>query len=174
MKGLCFSMIYVGAAVLANLAIWYFGPVAVGPVAFFAIGCDLSIRDSLHEMWHGKWLWPKMALLILIGSVATVMSCRDSSRIAAASFLAFMAAGFGDALAYSCLYRQARIIKMNGSNVVGSAIDSVVFPTVAFGAWMPGVMILQFIAKIAGGAIWSWVLTRRWISEDRFIVESNR
>ena len=52
------------------------------------------------------------------------------------------------------------LIRANGSNVAGAAVDSIIFPTIAFGALMPHIVAVQFIAKVAGGAIWAWLLSR--------------
>jgi len=38
------------------------------------------------------------------------------------------------------------------------AVDSLVFPTIAFGAFLPAVIALQFVAKVGGGALWSLAL----------------
>jgi hypothetical protein len=49
---------------------------------------------------------------------------------------------------------------MNGSNVAGAAVDSLIFPLLAFGLPMLWPIVLgQLVAKIAGGAIWSAVLS---------------
>jgi hypothetical protein len=37
-------------------------------------------------------------------------------------------------------------------------VDSVLFPTIAFGAFLPAIVLGQFVAKVAGGAVWSWIL----------------
>ena len=49
----------------------------------------------------------------------------------------------------------------NGSNVAGAAVDSLIFPTLAFGALMPHIVAMQFAAKVAGGALWTWALRQR-------------
>jgi len=49
-------------------------------------------------------------------------------------------------------------VRVNGSNVVSAAVDSVVFPTLAFGSFLPWVILGQFLAKVAGGAVWSLIL----------------
>ena len=38
---------------------------------------------------------------------------------------------------------------------VGAAVDSILFPTIAFGSFLPTIIALQFAAKVAGGALWS-------------------
>jgi uncharacterized PurR-regulated membrane protein YhhQ (DUF165 family) len=52
------------------------------------------------------------------------------------------------------------IDRANGSNMAGAAVDSLIFPTLAFGALMPHIVLLQFVAKVAGGAIWAALLAR--------------
>jgi uncharacterized PurR-regulated membrane protein YhhQ (DUF165 family) len=47
---------------------------------------------------------------------------------------------------------------VNGSNVLSAAVDSVLFPTIAFGALLPVIVLGQFAAKVLGGAVWSWIL----------------
>lgn len=154
--------LYLGAAVVANLVIARFGPGMAIPVAFLFIGLDLTARDGLHEAWHHHGLWWKMALLIGAGSLLSWVVNREAGRIAMASFAAFACAGVADALVYSLLFRHKRIVKINGSNVVSAAVDSFVFPALAFGfplLWP--VMLGQFAAKVGGGFLWSLILRGR-------------
>jgi uncharacterized PurR-regulated membrane protein YhhQ (DUF165 family) len=48
---------------------------------------------------------------------------------------------------------------VNGSNVVGAAADSLIFPALAFG-WplLWSVVLGLFVAKVAGGFLWSLIL----------------
>jgi hypothetical protein len=32
--------------------------------------------------------------------------------------------------------------------------------TLAFGALMPHIVAMQFVAKVAGGALWAWAINR--------------
>jgi hypothetical protein len=34
------------------------------------------------------------------------------------------------------------------------------FPTIAFGALMPQIVLTQFAAKVAGGAMWGFVINK--------------
>jgi uncharacterized PurR-regulated membrane protein YhhQ (DUF165 family) len=52
------------------------------------------------------------------------------------------------------------IKRANVSNVAGAAVDSLLFPTIAFGVLMPEIIALQFIAKVFGGAVWSFLLQK--------------
>jgi len=160
-----YIVLYLSAIVCANLIITQFGPAMAIPVAFLFIGLDLTTRDHLHEQWHNRGLVWKMTLLIATGSALSWFLNRDAGRIAVASFVAFACAGIADALVYQVLGDKARLLKINGSNVVSAAVDSVVFPALAFGfplLW--GIMLGQFAAKVLGGAVWSLVIegVRKW------------
>ena len=152
-------VIYLAAIVLANLLLLWFGPVASIYNAFILIGLDLSLRDKLHDHWDGENLWVKMLALICGGSAITVALNWDALPLAIASSVAFLASGIGDAVVYSRLRKFRFLVRANGSNVAGSALDSVIFPTMAFGVFMPEIILGQFLAKIGGGAIWSFVIS---------------
>ena len=150
--------VYLVAIVLANLTIALFGPKMAIVNAFLFIGLDLTTRDGLHEIWKGKRLWLKMGALIATGSVLSWLLNRDAGQIALASFVAFACAGIVDAVVYHWLGGYPRWLRINGSNVPSAAVDSIVFPTLAFGVWMPWIVLGQFAAKVAGGFVWSLVL----------------
>ena len=165
--------LYLLAIVLANLDIvWaqaafgYTDAVRLAVTVFNAlvfIAFDLSARDRLHDAWHRRGLVWKMALLIGAGSLLSWLLNRQAGQIALASFAAFSLAGIADALVYGLLRRLGieRRARMNGSNLVSAAVDSLVFPTVAFGGLNWVLTVGQFVAKVAGGAFWAWVFTRR-------------
>ena len=48
-------VIYLGAIVLANFMILWFGPAVSVINAFLLIGLDLSLRDRLHDAWGRDW-----------------------------------------------------------------------------------------------------------------------
>ena len=154
-------LLYLVAIVAANLTTAAFGPEWSIVNAFLFIGLDLTTRDALHERWQGAALWPNMAALIGAGSVLSVVCNLNALSIAVASFLAFIAAGVVDTLIYSALHERAKLVKINGSNVVSAAVDSLVFPTLAFGSFMPLIVLGQFAAKVFGGYLWSLVIARR-------------
>jgi len=147
---------YAAAMTLANLSVATFGP-AISPInSFFLIGLDLALRDWLHVRLR---VWQMGALIATTGALTYVLN-PAAGQIAIASACAFTAAALVDwgtfaRLRGSCMYRA------NGSNVVGAAVDSLLFPTIAFGALMPHIVAMQFVAKIAGGALWAWLLNRK-------------
>lgn len=152
---------YLGAIIAANLSVARLGPAAAPFIAFLFIGFDLTLRDRLHEAWRGARLWPKMLALIAAGSLLSWLLNRGAGQVALASFIAFLLAGIADAASYHVLRRQPWLAKANGSNLVSAAVDSLIFPTLAFGAWLPLIVAAQFVAKVAGGALWSVVLAAR-------------
>ena len=83
----------------------------------------------------------------------------------------FLAAGVGGSLVYAGLRKKHFMIRANGSNVAGSAIDSIVFPTLAFGVFMPEIVLGQFVTKFLGGFLWSLVL-QNFFSKDEAEVQS--
>jgi len=154
--------LYLTAAVLANLLIAWLGPSAAPGVAFGIVSLDLTSRDHLHDAWKRKGLWWKMGLLIGAGSALSWLVNRQAGPIALASFAAFICSGLADTLTYAILGKSAYLVRVNGSNVVSAAIDSLVFLTLAFG-WPPmwSIVALQFVAKVVGGFVWSVLLKRR-------------
>lgn len=77
--------------------------------------------------------------------------------IAVASAAAFTAAALVDWSVFAKL-TGSWLKRANASNVVGAAVDSLVFPTIAFGVLMPHIVAMQFVAKVAGGAVWAYVI----------------
>lgn len=153
--------LYLVAIVLANLSVAAFGPSVVVFNAFLFIGLDLTARDQLHEAWRNDNLLPKMAALIATGSLLSWLLNRDAGPIALASFAAFAAAAIVDALVYHRLGRYPRWLRINGSNIPSAAVDSLIFPTLAFGELLWGIVLGQFLAKVVGGFAWS--LLFRWL-----------
>lgn len=146
-------LIYAAAMTLANLSVAAFGP-SISPInAFVLIGLDLALRDWLHVRLRA---W-QMLVLICAAGVLTYMLNPAAGKIAVASSAAFTAAALADWLVFARL-RGSWLFRANGSNVAGAAVDSLVFP---LAAGFPLVYVpLQFVAKVAGGAVWAWALSR--------------
>ena len=148
------SVIYVLAICAANFSVHVFGPLVTPLNAFMFIGLDFVIRDKLHERIGIM----RMFCLISIAGVISFAVNPATDMIAIASVAAFALAATADATVYQALIKKPWLVKSNGSNIAASAVDSVVFPLIAFGAFLPWVVAGQFIAKVFGGAIWSWLL----------------
>ncbi len=147
--------IYAIAMTLANLSVAAFGP-SVTPInAFVLIGLDLALRDWLHVKLK---VWQMGSLIAFTGLLTFVLN-PAAGQIAIASASAFTAAALVDWLTFSKL-RGSWMLRANGSNVTGAAVDSLLFPTIAFGALMPQIVLMQFVAKVVGGAVWSLLIKR--------------
>jgi uncharacterized PurR-regulated membrane protein YhhQ (DUF165 family) len=149
--------IYASAMVLANLSVAAFGP-SVSPInAFLLIGLDLALRDWLHVRLKA---WQMLGLILATGLITFVLN-PVAGKIAIASACAFSAAALVDWATFAKL-KGSWLFRANGSNVAGAAVDSLIFPTLAFGVLMPHIVAMQFVAKIAGGALWAYVLNKRF------------
>lgn len=147
---------YALAMTCANLTVAAFGP-WVSPInAFFLIGLDLTLRDHLHVRLRP---WQMLGLIAATGLLTLALN-PAAGKIAAASAVAFTAAALVDWGAFSWLRNRPWMLRVNGSNAAGALVDSLVFPTLAFGAFMPHIVALQFVAKVAGGATWAYALRR--------------
>lgn len=149
------AFFYVAAMLLANLLVSEFGPTISPMLAFFLIGFDLSMRDWLQVRLKA---W-QMGVLIGVAGTLTYVLNPAAGLIAIASSVAFTAAALIDWATFTRL-KGSWLFRSNGSNVAGAAVDSLIFPTIAFGMLMPSIIAMQFVAKVAGGSIWAFLLSR--------------
>ena len=155
-----YVLVFLGAIVSANLVLYFLGPIPWAMVnGFIFIGLDFVVRDKLHEIWETH-LWKRMLGLIFTGSAISVLFNVGALQIAIASFIAFMVAGLVDAAIYHALKDKKWLIKSNASNAGGSIADSILFPTIAFGAFIPEIILGQIASKFLGGVVWSFVIDR--------------
>ncbi len=154
-----YSLIFVLSIVVANLTVATFGAWFSPINAFLLIGLDLSLRDKLHDKWNGNPL--KIGLLIAISGVVSYLINPATGMIAIASVTAFCLSMIADAFVYQRLLSKSWMIKSNGSNIAGAGVDSIAFPTIAFGGLMWQIVLMQFVAKVIGGLIWSKVLNEK-------------
>jgi uncharacterized PurR-regulated membrane protein YhhQ (DUF165 family) len=141
---------------LANLTVAAFGPAVTPLNAFFLIGLDLALRDWLHvrlKVWQ-------MGALIVGTSLLTYLLNPAAQTIAIASAVSFGVAALADWLVFARL-PGSWFKRSATSNVAGAAVDSILFPTLAFGVLMPQIVVMQFAAKVIGGTVWAWLLNRR-------------
>lgn len=151
-----FIAIYIAAMVTANLLVWWLGPWFSPINAFLLIGLDLTLRDVMQERFKA---W-QLACVIIAGGLITWGLNPSAAMIAIASATSFVLAALVDWAVYAELRSKPWLVKANGSNAAGALVDSIVFPTLAFGVFLPHIIALQFAAKVAGGFIWSLVLQR--------------
>ena len=153
-------VIYASSMILANLLVSTFGP-SITPInAFLLIGLDLTLRDWLHFRLK---TWQMGCLIVGTGGLTYLLN-PAAGMIAVASAVAFLVAALVD---WAVFMRTTGswIKRANVSNTAGAAVDSLLFPTIAFGVLMPEIVALQFVAKVAGGAVWSYVLEKKLKNE---------
>lgn len=148
-------IIYIVSLTIANLLVAWLGPWFSPINAFVLIGLDLILRDKLHEKWGNNRLALRMFGMIAAAGAISYLVNQNAGMIAIASTVAFMSAMTVDSLIYHKLRHLSWWKKANGSNIGGAAVDSIIFPTIAFGALMPQIVLLQFVCKVAGGFVWS-------------------
>ena len=147
--------IYAAAMTAANLLASAFGPVITPLNSFVLIGLDLALRDWLHVRISPS----RMLMLIAVTGGITYSLSPAAGQIAAASALSFTAAALADWSVFQRL-RGGWLSRSMGSNVAGAAVDSLLFPVLAFGLVMPHIVAMQFAAKLVGGFAWSLLLMR--------------
>jgi|LakMenEpi03Aug12_release.lakeMendotaPanAssembly.Ray.scaffolds.fasta_scaffold1052867_1 uncharacterized PurR-regulated membrane protein YhhQ (DUF165 family) len=150
-------LIYAVSMTLGNLIVAKFGAVITPINGFLLIGLDLSLRDWLHVQLKPS----QLGALIMVAGLLTYGLDHSTEQIAIANTSAFTLAALADWFVFSRLRRGSWLVRSNTSNIVGSAVDSLVFPTLAFGTFLPAIVMLQFLAKTAGGAFWTWIINRR-------------
>lgn len=153
-------IIYASAMLLANMTVAAFGPVVTPINAFVLIGLDLALRDWLHMRIKA---WQMGALIVFTGALTYILN-PAAGMIAVASAVAFTAAAVVDWSVFASM-KGGWMKRANASNVAGAAVDSLVFPTIAFGVLMPHIVAMQFVAKVAGGAVWSAIF-QRWMKHE--------
>jgi len=152
---------YAVAMTLANLLVATFGP-SISPInAFFFIGLDLTLRDWLHVRLK---TWQMGGLILGTGAITYLLNSA-AGMIAVASAVSFLIASLVD-WAVFVKTTGSWIKRANISNTAGAAVDSLLFPTIAFGVLMPEIVALQFVAKTSGGAIWSYLLQKYQVKNE--------
>jgi queuosine precursor transporter len=148
------AFIYIAAICTANLMVAKFGPAITPLNAFFLVGLDMVLRDILHERYG---IMRSIFLSAIAGAISYAIN-PASGVIALASMISFVAAALVNALIYQLMINKSWMKKSNAGNVAAAAVDSLLFPLIAFGAFLPVIICAQFICKTAGGALWSWIL----------------
>jgi uncharacterized PurR-regulated membrane protein YhhQ (DUF165 family) len=152
---------YAVAMIAANLLVAAFGP-SISPInSFLLIGLDLTLRDWLHVRLK---TWQMGCLIVGTGLITYVLN-PASEMIAIASATSFLIAALVD-WAVFVKTTGSWIKRANISNTAGAAVDSLLFPTIAFGVLMPEIVALQFVAKTSGGAIWSYLLQKYQVKNE--------
>jgi len=148
--------VYVIAIVAANFLVSIFGPVVTPINAFVFIGLDLALRNWLNLKLN-KW---QMGAMIFGTGVISYLLNDTMQIIAIASAVSFTLASLVDWFVFNKISGEW-MKRANVSNTAGALVDSLVFPTIAFGSLMPEIVVLQFVAKVAGGFVWTYLLRKK-------------
>lgn len=151
-----YVLVYVFALVAANLLVATIGPWFSIINSFVLIGLDLTLRDKLHDKWGGNPL--KIGSLIVVAGIISYVLNPSSGQIALASVVAFCLSMAVDSVVYQKLKDMSWTKRTTGSNIAGAAVDSIAFPTIAFGGLMPEIVAMQFVSKVVGGFVWTKLL----------------
>jgi uncharacterized PurR-regulated membrane protein YhhQ (DUF165 family) len=156
---------FLGCILAANYVTSRFGLVPVGLFGLVAtagtyfIGLTFVLRDLLHDTAGRRWT------LAVIAAGAVLSFAVASPAIALASAAAFALSETADLAVYSPLRRRGYLRAAVASNVVGAAVDTVVFLTVAgfpladaFAGQMVGKLIITALAVVA---VLAWRAVRR-------------
>jgi uncharacterized PurR-regulated membrane protein YhhQ (DUF165 family) len=146
---------YAVAIVLANYLVSIFGPVVTPVNAFVFIGFDLALRNWLNLQLN-KW---QMGAMIFGTGLISYFLNDTMQTIAIASAVSFTLASLVDWAVFNKI-KGEWIKRANISNTAGALVDSIAFPTIAFGSLMPEIVLLQFLAKVLGGFIWTLLLSK--------------
>ena len=147
--------IYAAAIITANLLVAQFGP-SITPVnAFFLIGLDLALRNYLSLKMDKL----QMAAMIVGTGVLSYLLNPATGIIAIASGVAFTLAALVDWATFNTVAGKWMVRNFAG-NSAGALVDSIVFPTIAFGGLMPMIVLAQFVAKVAGGTAWGYLINK--------------
>jgi uncharacterized PurR-regulated membrane protein YhhQ (DUF165 family) len=121
---------YVSTVVLANWLTSSFGLVAAGfallvPAGTYAAGLALGLRDVLQDAAGVRWVLAAIAIGTALSFVVA------DPFIAVASGTAFLVAELADLAVYTPLRRRGWRRALVASNVVGSAVDTLLFLWIA-------------------------------------------
>lgn len=152
-------VLYLAAIVAANIVVAHYGPEAIIYNAFALIGLDFCTRDALASFW-GEQRWLKQGALILAGALLSWIASDEAAKIALASGISFACAESVEATVYYLLRRRPWLEKANTSAIPAAIIDSIVFPTLAFGTFVWATSFSLFVAKLAGAFVWSVIIGR--------------
>ena len=146
--GIVAAVLFVLTVIGANWAVKEFGLVTVAPgllapAGVFFAGLAFLLRDIVQRTLGRHWA------LAAIATGAAVSALVDT-RLALASSLAFLVSELADFAVYTPLEKRG-ITAVVASNVVGAAVDSVLFLSIAFGslAFWPGQMVGKLWVTVA-------------------------
>jgi len=134
-------------------------PVGFGlmaPSGVLMIGLALVLRDWVHELAGKYWA---LGCVVMGAALSLVFS---PAALAIASAIAFLFSELADFAVYSKLREKSKPVAVVASQVVGAALDSMLFVYLAFGsfAFSAGTTLAKIYAGLAV-AIILWIMQRR-------------
>lgn len=153
--------IYLLAFVLANYLVIWFGQYGLIFTALFLIPFDFVMRCVFHETYKGLKLFLYLSSLVVGASVITYLINQDNFSIALGSCLGFGAAQLFASIFYQISIKKSYFIKVNGSDLIGIIIDSIVFQLIAFSSINTTISISQICMKFIGGLFWYWIIFKK-------------
>lgn len=160
--------IYLAAFVAANLFLKHYGRYGLWVSSFILIPFDFVARCILHETIKSRLLlilW--LLLLTSVSGIITALINFDASAIAMASVCGFTCAQLAASLWYQALIKTRPWIKVNGSDLIGIVLDSIIFQYIAFGEIVVLVTVGQIIVKCLGGLLWYYILIKKFRLYER-------
>lgn len=143
---------YVGTVIAANWAVHHYGIVPVGfgllaPAGVYFVGLAFTLRDITQETLG------RAAVLAAIAAGALASYFVSDGKLAVASAVAFGFSELADFAVYTPLRERGWLRAVVLSNVVGLAVDSVLFLWIAFGslAFLQGQLVGK--ALMTGAAV---------------------
>jgi uncharacterized PurR-regulated membrane protein YhhQ (DUF165 family) len=151
--GLISAILFVGTVWFANWLLTRYGVVHIGglamPAGVFAVGAAFTLRD-LVDRTLGRAV---VVVCIVAGCLlayfieASVQIPGGMVTIAVASAASFLLSEFCDLAVYAPLEERSFPGAVVASNIVGAAIDSLAFLTLAFGG-LHGLFAGQVVGKL--------------------------
>lgn len=164
-KGLAAAAAYIAVVVLANVASsrWGLVPIGFGLMAsagtYFA-GAALGLRDVVQD---GLGKLGSVGVIIIASILSYLLA---DPFIATASFVAFAVGEFADLGVYTPLRKRGFARAVLASNVVGGALDTIVFLYIA-----PFPLTLtSFTGQMVGKVLWMTIapLVLLWLAQPLF------
>jgi queuosine precursor transporter len=155
---------FVGSVLAANWAVATFGLVSIGfglvaPAGTYFAGVALALRDGVQES-AGVW-WAAAA--IVVGSALSYVVAGPALAVASAA--AFLLSEMLDLAVYTPLRQWSWVVAVIASGVLGAAVDTWAFLTLAGFPVSGGTFAAQLVAKavyvMPVGLVLVWAV-RRW------------
>lgn len=148
-------LIYIAAITLANISAATFGPQITPLNSFLFIGLDLALRNWLGANYKAH----QMIALIAAAAGVSYLLNPAAGAIATASAVSFSAAALVDWAVFKTTSGEW-IKRCLFGVTAGALVDSILFPTLAFGGLMPTIVAMQFAAKVSGGSLWAYMFAK--------------